>query len=101
MEDPILKETKEALEKMSADPEMRERAERLELEMKFYQIGLAQERAQGRHEGKVSVLVQLLSGKFGALATSIAERIASAAEPELNRWFERLLSATTLDTVFD
>jgi predicted transposase/invertase (TIGR01784 family) len=101
MEDPILREAKEALEKMSADPEMRERAERLELEMKFYQIGLAKERAQGRLEGKGGLLVQLLGGKFGALSPPVTERIASATEADLDRWFERLLSASTLDAVFD
>ena len=51
MQYPILKEPKDALEKLSADPEARKRAERREIELKLYQYGAATIRAEGRVEG--------------------------------------------------
>lgn len=100
MQHPILKDAKEALEKLSADPDARERAERREIELKLYEYGAAVVRAEGRLEGKQSALLGLLTTRFGDLPPVVQTRIATAAEMDLDLWLKRLLSADTLEAVF-
>jgi predicted transposase/invertase (TIGR01784 family) len=104
MQYPILKEAKDALEKLSADPEARERAERREIELKLYEYGAATIRAEahadGRAYGKQATLRRQLALKFGELPSQVEARIASATETDLDLWLERLLSADTLEAVF-
>jgi flagellar biosynthesis/type III secretory pathway protein FliH len=124
MQYPILKEAKDALEKLSADPEARERAERREIELKLYEYGAATLRAEGRAEGllegraegllegraeglsegrahgKVQTLLRLLARKFGELPSEVHARAATGSERDLDRWLERLLTAEALDAVF-
>jgi hypothetical protein len=104
MQHPILKEAKDALDRLSADPEARERAERRELELKLYEYGIAtiraEERIEGRAEGKQQTLLRLLALKFGDLPSAVQARAAAASESELDLWLERLLFAETLEAVF-
>ena len=108
MPHPIMKDAKDALEKLSADPDARERAERREIELKLYEYGAAivraegrvEGRAEGRLEGKQSALLGQLTNKFGDLPSVIQTRLATAAEVDLDRWLKRLLSADTLEAVF-
>jgi hypothetical protein len=104
MQHPILKEAKDALDRLSADPEARERAERREIELKLYEYGIAtiraEERGEGRAEGKQQTLLRLLAVKFGELPSEVHARAAGASESELDLWLERLLFADTLEAVF-
>ena len=112
MQHPIMKDAKDALEKLSADPDARERAERREIELKLYEYGAAIVRAEGRVEGraegrlegklegKQSALLGQLTTKFGDLPSVVQTRIATAAEIDLDLWLKRLLSADTLEAVF-
>jgi predicted transposase/invertase (TIGR01784 family) len=108
MQHPILKEAKDALEKLSADPEARERAARREIELKLYEYGVAkiraeeraEGRAEGREEGKRQTLLRLLAVKFRDLPSEVATRVAAASEADLDRWLERLLSADALEAIF-
>jgi predicted transposase/invertase (TIGR01784 family) len=104
MQHPILKDAKDALDKLSADPETLERVERREIELKLHEYGAAllreQGRSEGRSEGKRQTLLRLLAIKFGELPPEPAARIEIASEADLDLWLERLLSATALDSVF-
>ena len=105
MENPVLKQAKDALERLSADPESRVRAEQREMALISYELGLSTARRQGidqgRVEGKAEVLQRQLTIRFGVLPVSVTARLASAGERELADWADRVLSATTLDSVFE
>jgi predicted transposase/invertase (TIGR01784 family) len=107
MEDPVLKQAKEALEGLSADPLARIRAEQRETALMGYRLGIgtawhegrAEGKAEGRAEGKAEVLRKLISQKFGVLSDSAAQRIGTASEAELDAWIERVLIADRLDVL--
>jgi predicted transposase/invertase (TIGR01784 family) len=108
MENPVLKQAKDALERLSADPEAQLRAEQREMALISYELDLAKARREGleegleegRTEGKAELLQRLLTIKFGQLAANVAARVASASDVELVLWSERVLSADTLAGVF-
>ncbi len=50
----------------------------------------------GRREGLQHTLLKLLGARFGALPEDIVARVNSADIPQLDRWFDRVLTATTL-----
>jgi len=108
MEDPVLKQAKEALEGLSADPLARMRAEQRETALMGYRLGIgtawhegkAEGKAEGRVEGKAEVLRQQVSLKFGGLPDSAAQRIATASEAELNVWIGRVLTADSVASLF-
>jgi predicted transposase/invertase (TIGR01784 family) len=108
MADPVLKQAKDALERLSADSEARIRAEQREMALISYELditkswreGRAEGRAEGRTDGQAELLRRQLAIKFGQLPAGVAERVASASESELLRWSERVLSADTLEGVF-
>jgi flagellar biosynthesis/type III secretory pathway protein FliH len=52
MQYPILKEAKNALDELSADPDARARAERRADEIKLWEYGVAEVREEARKEGK-------------------------------------------------
>jgi hypothetical protein len=97
MEHPVLKEAKDALERLSADPESRVRAEQREMALISYELGLSMAHRQGR----VAVLERLLTTKFGTLPAVITARLSSASDAELATWADRILTAGTLETVFE
>jgi predicted transposase/invertase (TIGR01784 family) len=107
-EHPMLKQAKEALDRLSADPDARLRAEQRELALLSYDLGIATARregrlegkAEGRLEGKAEVLQRQLMLKFGELPDDIITRVVGATERDLARWSERVLSASSLDDVF-
>jgi hypothetical protein len=57
-------------------------------------------RAQGRLEGEAKMLLRQLERRFGPLVEDVTERVRSAPEAELEKWFDRVLTATSLDDVF-
>jgi predicted transposase/invertase (TIGR01784 family) len=95
MEHPVLKQAKEALDELSDDPVARVRAEQREMSLIAYHLGMG----GARREGKADALRILLQTKFGELPEPVAQRLERAAEAELDRWLERVLSATSLKAV--
>ena len=66
--------------------------------------GRAEGRVEGREEGErvalASTLSKLARLRFRDVPPDSAARIESASKAELERWFERILTAETLDDVF-
>ena len=57
-------------------------------------------RAEGRTEGRAELLLRQLTKRFGPVSAEAMSRIKAAAIPELDRWGERLLDASSLAEVF-
>ncbi len=120
MQHPILKDAKDALDRLSTDPDALEAAERRESELWFYEHNLAHERerarnegrdegraegrnegrAEGRNEGKREALRRLLSLKFRELSPAHQARIAAGTDADLDRWLDRCVTQPTLDAIF-
>ncbi len=101
MDNPVLNQAKDALDRLSADPESRVRAEQREMALISYELGLSAARREGRVEGKAELLQRLLTLKFGSLPNGIAASIARASDSELASWADRVLFATSLESVFE
>ena len=56
--------------------------------------------AQGRREGERDMLLRLLVRRFGEVPDDVQTRIEAAQSDALLRWSDRVLDATTLDSVF-
>ena len=106
-EDPIMREAKEALEELSADPQVRYWAERRALGQKLHRFELAEERRlgvkqgieQGVKQGIEQTLRRLLRVRFGGLPAWMEARIESASVDDLEAWSERVLTAASLEEV--
>lgn len=61
--------------------------------------GMAQGEAKGELAGRQAVLHKLLRLRFGSVTPEAAERIARADVGTLDRWVERVLTATSVDDV--
>jgi hypothetical protein len=68
-----------------------------EFQSDFLRNAFAQGKDEGRAEGRVAVLVRLLTLRFGPLTEEVQGRIARLSVAELDVVAERLLSASTLD----
>ncbi|HYQ16567.1 MAG TPA: Rpn family recombination-promoting nuclease/putative transposase, partial [Polyangiaceae bacterium] len=120
MEHPVLKEAKDALDRLSADPEARERAERRAVELRLHEYGAHLLREQGREEGreqgreegrergreegreqqKLATLRRQLFVKFGTLPAEVEARIQSATDCDVERWLERVVVGGSVEDVF-
>ena len=56
--------------------------------------------ARGVLRGTQKSLLQLLAKRFGAVSDAVATRVNSATQLELDRWFDRVLDAKTLEELF-
>lgn len=56
---------------------------------------------RGKLEGKLETLRLLLSSKFGDVPESVQIRLQEGTDAELTRWIRRVLTAASLDEVFD
>ena len=65
------------------------------------QEGLHQGLQQGLQQGESRLLRKLLERRFGALPTWASDKINRATEQDLESWGEAVLTAPTLDAVFD
>ncbi len=74
--------------------------ERMALERGMAQ-GMQQGMQQGRRAGKIQIITQLLHARFGELPPEAKAKLDAASEEELDAWTEALLSAPTIDAVFD
>ena len=84
-----------------------ERVEEWKLEWKREAIkegrkeGKREGRKEGRKEGTIGILQQLLEQKFGVLNAGIISRLQNADEEQLQIWVQRILTAVSLNKVFD
>ncbi|MCU0867466.1 MAG: Rpn family recombination-promoting nuclease/putative transposase [Planctomycetes bacterium] len=62
--------------------------------------GHAEGLVEGRVEGRVDTLRRLLQVRFGELPPDLLHRLQHGSEPELERWTERLLGASSLAELF-
>ncbi len=56
---------------------------------------------EGLKEGLQKLLLKQLTLKFGDLPEDVVQRVRQAGDEQLERWGERVLTAATLDDVFD
>ena len=56
---------------------------------------------KGRVEGESKLLKRLLERRFGALPAWAIEKLSNATEPALYAWGEAILTAPTLEAVFN
>ena len=56
---------------------------------------------KGRQEGEIRILLRLMRLKFSELDTETVTRVQSADTEQLSRWSERILSAKTVEEVFN
>lgn len=111
-QNPIMSQAVDALEELSSDPEARRLATKRMIDAKFHEMGLAIARdeatkqgiaigeAKGIAIGEASMLWRQLERKFGPLGDDVRTRVQEAPAHELERWGERILSATSLAEVF-
>lgn len=76
-----------------------ERKERIMgwLTQPYYEKGVA----EGKAEGEATVLARLLEKRFGAVPSSVRERIFSANVGQIESWVERAFEAPDLQSVFE
>ncbi|MGE0708199.1 MAG: DUF4351 domain-containing protein [Planctomycetota bacterium] len=58
-------------------------------------------RQEGELEGERRLLLRQLRKRFGSLPADVEARIVAASEAELEQWAERVLSAQSLEGVFE
>jgi hypothetical protein len=69
----------------------------------FYEMIVQEGYEKGREDGleeQRAILRRQLGRRFGAVPEPIAARVATATPPELERWFDRVLDAASIDDVF-
>ena len=71
-----------------------------EWEAKGIQKGRKEGRKAGRQEGEIGVLLRQMRLKFGALGAATLARVQSADTDQLLRWSEHILSAETVEDIF-
>jgi predicted transposase YdaD len=62
--------------------------------------GRVEGKIEGRLEGEVNLLKKLLERRFGSLPLFVADKLGQAREDELERWGEAVMTAPTLEAVF-
>jgi hypothetical protein len=65
------------------------------------QQGLQKGREEGLQEGQVKLLRRQLEQRFGPLSELSLKRLQTAGDEDLDRWAGRVLTAGTLDEVFE
>jgi hypothetical protein len=63
--------------------------------------GLREGRQEGRLEGEAILLQRMLTRRFGPLPPELVWRIESSPAEQIDAWADRLLSASTLEDVFE
>lgn len=121
IEEPAVREAIARLERLSADGKARRAAFVRERALRDEVTARREEREKGREEGReeglaegleaglakghlhgeATVLIRMLSKRFGPLPDAIAQRIESADAPMIERWLDRVLDAAALGEVFE
>ncbi|MEI8185740.1 MAG: DUF4351 domain-containing protein, partial [Chlorobiaceae bacterium] len=63
--------------------------------------GITQGITQGIAKGESKLLKRLLERRFGALPAWVTEKLSNATEPALEAWGEAILTAPTLEAIFN
>jgi len=66
----------------------------------FYKWGVEEATPKAEARGEAKLLTKFLERRFGPLPDSLRSRLAAADVQTLDRWADRMDSATTLDEVF-
>ncbi len=66
-----------------------------------YQQILEEGEARGEAQGMAAMLLKLLDKRFGTVPSDIVDRVRVSSIDELGQWAERVLTAETLDHVFE
>ena len=82
-------------EKLIAEGE----AKGLSAAQKLIADGEAKGRVEGRAEGRAETLLKLLRLRFATVSEAASERVMHADIATLDRWVERVLTATSVDDV--
>jgi len=69
--------------------------------MELEEMLAIKKREEGRAEGRAEILVKQLRLKFGEPSPATVQRVRDGSEADLDRWAERVLTATRLAEVFD
>ena len=109
MSNPSLKPAVEALERLSADEQVKRLAEERERALLGWSVtlgaarheGWVDGRVEGRVEGAREVLLRQLTRKFGPLTQADQARVHAATPEQLSRWADRLLDLETLPALFE
>ncbi len=67
----------------------------------WYEAEVERLHAEGELVGERKVLLKLLTLKFGEVSEETRQRLVAATTAELDTWTARVLTAGTLDEVFD
>lgn len=113
-ESPMLKQATDALDRLSDDPEARERAEMREMALLSYELeltgareealarGLAEGTAKGRAEGLADAVLTVLRARNVAVSEQQRSVIASCAdESRLAGWLAAAVSVEDAASLFD
>ena len=71
------------------------------IEARGIERGLEQGRQQGRQQGEATLLMRLMTRKFGPLDAKVRQRIESADPQQLLDWGERFVTAQSIQEVLD
>ncbi|MBI5535959.1 MAG: Rpn family recombination-promoting nuclease/putative transposase [Deltaproteobacteria bacterium] len=107
MGDPVFQTAKDALDRISADPRVRQEARALDQGRGALWTELREARREGQAEGMAegttqarrAMLVMLLEQRFGPLQGRATDRIGQADAEHLSVWLDRLLTAESLEEV--
>ena len=74
-----------------------------EIEARGYEKGLreSQDRVEKGLERSRMLMLRLLRAQFGELPHTLAARVRGASEGQLDRWTERLVTADSVEAVFE
>jgi hypothetical protein len=90
MQDPVMKEAKDALDRLSADPAAQELVHQREISLHFYQLDLQAAKAEGRAE----TLRKTVGGLCEVLGIELDDRkrqaLAAMSDSELDALFDTL-----------
>lgn len=84
-------------------------AEELPPDMRNHVMSIAEElmadghelgQREGQRAGQAALIQRQLTRRFGTLPSRVVRRVSAGTLPELERWSDRLLTATSLDDVF-
>ena len=78
-----------------------EEKENMEYITSIERLGMVKGRVEGHVEGKSNLLQKLLEHRFGVLPEWAVEQLVRAKEEELEAWSEEVLTAPTLEAVFN
>ncbi len=69
--------------------------------LQWRQEGREEGREEGRKEGEATVLLRLLTRKYGSLEHDLEKRVRNADAEQLLRWADRFVAASSLEEIFD